>query len=228
MADEAADGRSTRWEAHRRERRKAIITGAMSAIEEYGPEPLTGQIAAKAGVARTHVYRHFDDRPALDLAVCRYVAAQIGRRIRSGLATPGSARQIIGGAIGEHLGWVESHPNLYKFLAQHAYLVSETGSPGSDDAKAVFAAELTGVLQAYLKAFGVDPAPAQRVVIGVVGMVDATAAWWLDHRELTRAELTSALTDQVWLIIDHTARELGLIIDPDAELPAIERAPAAH
>jgi AcrR family transcriptional regulator len=221
MAQEAADGRSTRWDAHRRARRKAIITGALSAIEEYGPEPLTGQIAAKAGVARTHVYRHFDDRPALDLAVCRYVAGQIGRRIRGGLATRGSAREVISAAIGEHLGWVETHPNLYRFLAQHAYALTATGSPGTDDAKAVFAAELTGVLEAYMTAFGADPAPAQRVVIGVVGMVDATAAWWLDHHDLTRAELTDALTEQVWLIIDHTARGLGLTIDPDVELPAI-------
>lgn len=221
VVDEAQDGRSTRWDAHRRARRKAIITGAIAAIEEYGPDPLTVQIAAKAGVARTHVYRHFDDRPSLDLAVCRYVAGQIGRRIRSGLATGGSARQIIGGAVGEHLGWVEAHPNLYRFLAKHAYALSENGSPGTDDAKAVLATELTEVVGDYMKAFGVDPAPAERAVIGVVGMVDATAAWWLDHRELSRVELTDALTDQVWLILDHTARVAGLTIDPDAPLPVI-------
>ncbi len=72
------DGRSTRWDPHRRERRAAIIAAAIEAIEAHGPDALTGQIAEMAGVPRTHVYRHFDGKQALDLAVSRHVANQIG------------------------------------------------------------------------------------------------------------------------------------------------------
>jgi AcrR family transcriptional regulator len=198
----------------------AIINAAITAIEEHGPDALTGQIAEMAGVPRTHVYRHFDGKQALDLAVSRHVANQIGETIRAGMATTGSARDIIGGAISEHLGWVEAHPNLYRFLAQHAYTVNATGSPAVDDAKAAFAKELSAVLAGYMEMFHIDTAPAERVIIGVVGMVDATAAWWLEHRDVPRAELTAALTEQVWLIIDHTSRSLGLELDPDMPLPS--------
>ena len=59
------DGRSTRWDPHRRRRRAAIIDAAVTAIEEYGPDALTAQIAEKAGVPRTHVYRHFEGKHAL-------------------------------------------------------------------------------------------------------------------------------------------------------------------
>ena len=172
-----------------------------------------------AGVPRTHVYRHFDGKQALDLAVARHVAAQIGQQIRAGLATRGSARDVISAAISEHLGWIEAHPNLYRFLAQHAYAVNATGSPSVDDAKAAFATELTALLERYMKYFEIDTSPAERVTVGVVGMVDATAAWWLEHRDIPRAELTSALTEQVWVILDHTAQALGLTLDPDATLP---------
>lgn len=220
MTEQARDGRSTRWDPHRRERRLAIINAAIAAIEAHGPNALTGQIAEMAGVPRTHVYRHFDGKQALDLAVARHVAAQIGQQIRSGLATRGSARDIIGGAISEHLGWIEAHPNLYRFLAQHAYAVNATGSPAVDDAKAAFATELTALLVRYMEYFELDTSPAERVIVGVVGMVDATAAWWLDHRNIPRAELTATLTDQVWLIIDQMSRTLGLELDPDAPLPA--------
>jgi AcrR family transcriptional regulator len=213
------DGRSTRWDPHRRERRLAIITAAIGAIEEFGPDALTSQIAERAGVPRTHVYRHFDGKQALDLAVSRHVALQIGEQIRAGLATRGSALDVIRGAIGQHLGWIEAHPNLYRFLAAHAYAVNTTGSPAVDDAKAAFAHELTALLAGYLRAFKVDAAPAERVVVGVVGMVDATAAWWLDHGTVTRDELTAELTEEVWLIIDRAARSLGLVIDPEAALP---------
>lgn len=215
----ARDGRSTRWDPHRRERRIAIIRAAIEAIEEYGPDALTAQIAEKAGVPRTHVYRHFDGKQALDLAVSRYVAREIGESVRVGLAANGSARSIIGGAIDQHLRWVEAHPNLYRFLAQHAYSVATTGSPAADDAKTAFAAELTALLARYMALFDLDTAPAERVIIGVVGMVDSTAAWWLEHPSIAREELTAQLTAQTWLIIDHTARALGLTLDPDEPLP---------
>lgn len=219
MAEQVRDGRSTRWDPHRRERRLAIITAAIAAIEEHGPDALTGQIADRAGVPRTHVYRHFDGKQALDLAVSRHVALQIAQQIRSGLATRGSAYDVIRAAISQHLGWMEQHPNLYRFLAAHAYAVGATGSPAVDDAKAAFANELTTLLANYLRLFGLDTAPAERVIVGVVGMVDATAAWWLEHRDIPRDDLTAALTQQVWLIIEATVRDLGLELDPAAPLP---------
>ncbi len=214
------DGRSTRWDPHRRQRRAAIITAAVEAIEQYGPDVLTAQIAERAGVPRTHVYRHFDGKQALDLAVSRHVARQIGETIRSGLAESGSARTIIGGAIDQHLRWVEAHPNLYRFLAQHAYAVANTGSAAADDAKTAFAGELSGLLEHYMALFDLDPSPAERIIIGVVGMVDSTAAWWLEHPDVPRAELTGQLTEQTWLIIDHTARAAGLSLGLDDELPS--------
>jgi AcrR family transcriptional regulator len=221
MTEQLRDGRSTRWDPHRRERRLAIINAAIAAIEEYGPDALTGQVADKAGVPRTHVYRHFEGKQALDFAVARHLALQIGQQIRAGLATQGSPREIIGASISQHLGWIETHPNLYRFLAQHAYAVNSTGSPVVDDAKAAFAGELTALLAGYMRLFDMDTAPAERVIIGVVGMVDSTAAWWLEHRDVPRAELTATLTEQVWLIIDNTARTLGATIDPDVSLPVL-------
>ncbi len=220
MAGEVRDGRSTRWDPHRRERRIAIITAAISAIEQFGPDALTAQIAQQAGVPRTHVYRHFEGKQALDLAVSRHVSGELGQRIRSALTSQDSPRQMIAASIEAHLSWVEEHPNLYRFLAQHSYTVATTGTPAIDDAKAVFATELTALVQAYMRMLDLDPAPAERVVVGLVGMVDATAAWWLEHRENNPLpELTAALTYDVWVVIDATARLLGARLDPDLILP---------
>ncbi|MDQ2750297.1 MAG: TetR/AcrR family transcriptional regulator [Pseudonocardiales bacterium] len=221
MTEQLRDGRSTRWDPHRRERRLAIIDAAIAAIEEHGPDALTGQIADKAGVPRTHVYRHFEGKQALDFAVARHVAQQIGQQIRAGLAVQGSPREIISASISQHLGWIEAHPNLYRFLAQHAYAVDATGSPAVDDAKAAFAGELTALLARYMRLLDMDTSPAERVIVGVVGMVDATAAWWLEHHDVPRAELTATLTEQVWLIIGDTAQALGVSIDPDVSLPPL-------
>jgi AcrR family transcriptional regulator len=215
------DGRSTRWDPHRRERRLSIITAAIEAIEEYGPDVLTAQIAEKAGVPRTHVYRHFEGKPALDLAVSTHVANQIAQSIRAGLASGGTAMAIIAGAIDQHLSWVEEHPNLYRFLAQHSYRVRTDSMGSSGDAKAALAAELTTLIARYMAALGIDTEPAERVVVGVVGLVDATAAWWLGRDEPPRATIAAELTEQVWLLLDRTMRELGLVLDPRQPLPQI-------
>jgi AcrR family transcriptional regulator len=218
---ETRDGRSTRWDPHRRERRLAIISAAIDAIEEHGPDVLTAQIADRAGVPRTHVYRHFDGKPALDLAVSTHVANQLAESIRAGLAGGGTAMTIIRGAIDQHLGWVEDHPNLYRFLAQHSYRVRTDSLGTASDAKAVFAAELTALIGRYMAALELDTEPAERLMVGVVGLVDATAAWWLDRGEPAREAVTAELTDQVWLLLDRTTRQLGLELDPDQPLPAI-------
>lgn len=199
----------------------AIITAAVAAIEEYGPDALTGQIARRAGVPRTHVYRHFAGKRALDLAVSGHIANQLGDQLRAALNRPGSARDIIRAGISEHLGWIEAHPNLYRFLARHAYAVRATGLPEADDAKAAFAAELTALIERYLRGLGVSAAPQERMVVGVVGLVDATASWWLERGDATREELTTELTDRVWLLISRGAAELGLDLDPDQLLPAV-------
>ena len=218
---ETRDGRSTRWDPHRRERRLAIINAAIAAIEEHGPDVLTAQIADRAGVPRTHVYRHFDGKPALDLAVSTHVANQLGETIRAGLDSGGTAMTIIRGAIDQHLGWVEDHPNLYRFLAQHSYRVRTDSLGTASDAKAVFAAELTALIARYMTALELDTEPAERLMVGVVGLVDATAAWWLDRGEPAREAVTAELTDQVWLLVDRTTRQLGLELDPNQPLPSI-------
>ncbi len=221
QADGARDGRSTRWDPHRRARRLAILDAAVTAIEQHGPDVLTAQIAELAKVPRTHVYRHFDGKPALELAVSTHVANEIGRRVRAGLSGGGSAGSLIAGAIDQHLAWVEEHPNLYRFLAQHAYAMRADSTGTARDAKAVFAEELTSLVGRYMTALGLDPEPAERLIVGVVGLVDATAAWWLEHRALPRATVAAELSDQVWLLIDRSNRALGLALDPDAPLPQI-------
>ncbi|WP_375480513.1 TetR/AcrR family transcriptional regulator [uncultured Jatrophihabitans sp.] len=215
------DGRSTRWDPHRRERRTAIIEAAVEAIEQFGPDALTAQIAAKAGVPRTHVYRHFDGKPALDLAVSTYVSNQIGEQIRAGLATRGSARDVIRASVDKHLGWIEAHPNLYRFLAANAYAITGRDGAAPTDAKAAFARELTTLIRGYAAALGARLEPPPRVIVGVVALVDATAAWWVDRPDLPRPELTAELTEQVWLLLERSARQLGLSLTPDQQLPAL-------
>ena len=221
MTAQRRDGRSTRWDPHRRERRQTIIDAAISAIEDYGPDALTAQIAERAGVPRTHVYRHFDGKPALDLAVSQVVARQLLEEFRAAMTMRGSARDVVRALVEPFLTWVEHNPNLYRFLTQHAFAVNSTGSHDADDAKSVLAGELTLMTGAYLMALGVQEPNMGRVVAGLVGLVDGSAAWWLEHGGQTREQLAAVLTDEVVVVLLRTAAAIGLDLDPDAELPQV-------
>src|SRR5882757_11209498 len=115
QAPRRRDGRATRWDAHRQDRRRAIIRAAVDLIEADGPDALTGQIAERAGVPRTHVYRHFADKDALDRAVVEYAIDQVTELVSFGLSGEGSVLDIARAAIGGHVQWMVDHPNLNRF-----------------------------------------------------------------------------------------------------------------
>ncbi|MDQ3576647.1 MAG: TetR/AcrR family transcriptional regulator [Actinomycetota bacterium] len=77
MLDANADGRSTRWDAHKLQRRLEILDAAVAAIEQDGPHVGVKQIAERVGLPRSVVYRHFTGRADLD--------EQIRQRIIDGL-----------------------------------------------------------------------------------------------------------------------------------------------
>jgi len=218
------DGRATRWDAHREGRRRSIIEAAVELIEAKGPDALTGEIAEHAGVPRTHVYRHFADKQDLDRAVVRYAMDQLSLQINLGISTPGSILDIARAAIGEHVRWMVEHPNLNRFMDQHAL----RGTRGRD-ARTAFSIGLTGLIEAYLRHWKLDPQPAEPLAVGIVGMVESTVAWWirgglsgqLDRPDYPRADLIEMLVAQVWALLDLAGRSAGLTLDADAPLPPL-------
>ena len=187
---------------------------------QHGPDALTAQIAELAGVPRTHVYRHFDGKQALDLAVSRHVARQIGESDPRRAGRPGSAAR-------DH----RRRDRASTWAGSRRTRTSTASSPSTptpwppparrraDDAKAAFAAELTALLARLHGAFDLDDAPAERVIIGVVGMVDPRPPWWLEHPRPPRADThRPAHRADVAASSTAAARELGLALDRDDAL----------
>lgn len=206
-------------------RRGRIIEAALAAIEENGPHALTGQIAGKAGLGRTHFYRHFASKEELDLAVARHVHRELTAKIRVSLDVTGSPLDVIRAPVSQHVMWADDHPNLYRFLVNRHYRRSnEKTAPGVS----AFASELAKAGARYFPRYGDDAGAADRNVAAIVGLIDASVLWWLDHRESTRDDLVIRLTRQTWLIIDDRLRELGTTLDPEAPLNGPKPTPRAN
>ena len=95
--DSSEARRATRHSDHRAARRTAIVVAAAATIAEFGTPMRTARVAARAGVPRPHVYRHFDSKDDLGDEVARYAAAALTERVRPALRRSGTPPVIIRG-----------------------------------------------------------------------------------------------------------------------------------
>ncbi len=110
-----------------RERRQHLIDAAIAEIEavEPGAEVHVQQIAQRAGVGRTVVYRHFDDRSDLDRAVQTDVVDRLASTLVEAVPLDGTVPDIIRRVVGSYVDWAVTHPSL------HQLALRDSGSDGS-------------------------------------------------------------------------------------------------
>jgi AcrR family transcriptional regulator len=214
------DGRSTRWAGQRERRRREFVDAALQAIAEYGPDVSTEQIAAAAGVARTQLYKHFTDATELRMAIADRAKELLSGDLRL-WELHGSPMQMIESGVRAHLTWLSEHRNLYRYLNRHSRVTLSDERDPITDVKTAIGRQLTILLEAYHERFGLDPRVAQPTAFGIVGMVDAAAARWLDDPlDLSQDQLTSLLSGWVWLIADSNLRVGGIERSPHAPMEA--------
>ena len=100
------DGRATRWAGQHERRRAEFVDAALAAIAEHGPDVSTEQVAEKAGVARTRLYKHFDDAGDLQRAISRRVSELITEELEPVWNPQGTPREMITTAVDTHLRWL--------------------------------------------------------------------------------------------------------------------------
>jgi AcrR family transcriptional regulator len=202
-------------------RREQIRDAARAAIEEHGPEALTGQIAKHAGLARPNVYRHFASKHDLDHAVARSAYHELRAEIRARLDLCGTPIDVIRAPIEAQVIWADRHQNLYRFLVSRGHQRRFREVERSD-----FAPELASAVGRYIPRFAENPDAAEATLVGLIGLFDASVLWWLSRPVGTRDQLIDRLTAQTWLILDHHLREFDIHVDrlsPLAQHEQIER-----
>jgi AcrR family transcriptional regulator len=218
------DGRSARWNAHRAQRRAELVEAAIAAIEEHGPEVTAGQIATAAGVPRPHLYRHFEDAADLRRAVVERTLGLYQEGMTPVWRPRGTPRQMVRAAIGAHLTWLETRPNLYRYALRAARTtgkgathVGVAGVPDAiDDTRSGIAAHVTTLVGDFLRAQSLDARVAEPLAYGLVSLVDAAATRWMDEPGgLGRDELADHLTAWAWSVFDTAFAASGLKVDPD-------------
>lgn len=213
------DGRAARWEGQQERRRREFVDAAMQAIAAYGPDVSTGQIAATAGVARTRIYKHFEDAADLQAAIAERALEQVATDLEPLWKPRGSAKKMISAIVDTLIGYLSDHRNLYHYLTKYAPVARDSDRDVVTDVKAGIGAHLTGIFTHFLSEFGVDARLAGIDAFALVGMVESAINRWLDEPAgVTREELARHLTHWIWLLLDSGLRAAGVELDPEAPL----------
>ncbi|WP_370941909.1 TetR/AcrR family transcriptional regulator [Amycolatopsis sp. cg5] len=219
-AHPGSDGRAARWAGQRERRRREFVDAALLAIAEHGPEVTTEQIADAAGVARVQLYKHFDGTTDLQRAIADRATEAITTALLPIWEPQGSALQMISVAVDAHTGWLADNGDLYRYLTRHSQIGRTGGQDAIVDVKTIIARQLTQVFAFYLAVFGLDTRIADVLAFGVVGLVDSSAANWLESpKGITRPQLAELLTRWIWHILDDSLRTAGVEVDPNLPLP---------
>lgn len=236
MSVRPTDGRQLRWERHNVERRAAILAAAIEVIEATPPgdEVNVADVAKRAGVGRTVIYRHFTDRAELDQAIRAAILDDVWSHLLPVLTLEGTIPQIIERAVTEYFGWASAHPALHH--------VAVTAAPGDrnplDEGVAVISGRVVELIETAIDIIGLDLSADERAAIdplvhGFVGAVFGVVRRWLARpvREPGADVLASLTTASVWFQLHGHALALGLelrVDQPVEELLAGIRPEAAE
>jgi AcrR family transcriptional regulator len=195
----SADGRSTRWEAHRRARRAELVDAALRAIGRHGAGVGMDEIAAEAGTSKTVLYRHFTDKEQLYLAVAARVDRRVVGALRRAILATSTSRDALGAAIATYLRLVQDDPQVYRFVVQRPGIERLAAADPVSGLTAAISQELARLIAHRLRDAGIDTRAAAPWAHGLVGMVRAAADHWMSQASRTpTALLAEQLTDLAW------------------------------
>jgi AcrR family transcriptional regulator len=180
----------------RDERRGELLDAAERAIRRIGPRASMDELAAEAGITKPILYSHFGDKAGLVAALSQRVAEQLNAAIVDALSAEHTEpRQAVASTIAAFCTFIESEPELYRFMVQAALQAPRRGHPkvATDISNHIAIA-----LGSALRRAGADSGAAEPWAFAIVGMTLGGANWWLERRSMSKDDLVDYLTQLLW------------------------------
>lgn len=223
MTDVFPPRRAARWDEHNASRKAVIVDAAIAAIEAApdGAEPSVQDIAQRAGLVRTVIYRHFDGRDDLNRTVQRRLVGDMYDAITAGLSLEGTIPEIIKRTVAAYVGWVAENPKLYLAATR------DLGDGKPSEAAIGIDNLARNVMSVVRFAAGlinqdvvIDPNLLEPMVYGVIAQARGMIEHWARTPEgsLSKGLVVAALSRAIWFQIHGLAGDLGVTLTEDLEL----------
>ena len=187
------DGRSTRWQKHRDERRRELLRSVRLVVAEHGDDLSMEQISDATGTSKSVLYRYFTDRAGLQAAMGEWAMGVIVRSLDEAAAASAkgegsaAAQESLAAMIRAFVTLAGNSPNVYRFCdtAVNRFAPEETGG---------FFNSVAGQLAERL---GLSGEQARLWSAGAIGFVRAATETWLSRPDRPE-EFATTITHWLW------------------------------
>lgn len=199
------------------ERREVIEQAAMEVFTERGYHGTSvDEIARRSGVTPPVLYDHFESKLALHRRLLERTRDELLAMWRAALAGEEPLSVRVPRSIDTWARYVEAHP-----YAARMFFFDTSGDPAVRNVHREVASGGLGQLGGIMAAqAGGEPLPAhifemasEVMRAGLAGL----AIWWLDHPEVSRAEIVFVAVNTVWVGLER-ALAGGAWVGPVSEL----------
>ncbi|MFC9435985.1 TetR/AcrR family transcriptional regulator [Nocardia sp. NPDC057030] len=216
-----------RWDEHNSTRQAQILEAAVALIEENGPaaEISIQQIAERAGLARSVVYRQFDNREDLDARVREHIMDHYVSEVETLLVLDPAktAEEVFHDVIRRVVSWAAAHPNLYQF-AQNGPGHS-SGETSLTIGRHRVAETLWQQFSSWTGMLAIDVEPYRPLAYGLVGMVEGIVTQYLSTpagaERPDQETIARMLTASAWHLFAGHAADLGYHFDRSANIAEV-------
>ncbi|GAA5101506.1 TetR/AcrR family transcriptional regulator [Nocardia iowensis] len=215
-----------RWDEHNSTRQAQILEAAVALIEQNDPnvEVSIQQIAERAGLARSVVYRQFDNREDLDSRVREFILERYVAEVEKVLVLDPAKtlEDIILDVMRTVVRWAAEHPKLYQYGQSGTVHGHAAGETSLTIGRHRVAETLWQQVSSWSGVLGIDVLPYRPVVYGIVGLVEGMVTEYIgtpaDSERPDQEAIARLLASSVWHLYAGHAADRGYQFDRSATM----------
>jgi len=193
--DEASTHRGIRLSRSARRAQLLIAARDVFAAQGYHAAAMD-DIAEKAGVSKPVLYQHFPGKLDLYQALLTTYSDELVQRVQAAIERTQDNHERVHAAVSAYFDFVAGEGQAYR-------LVFESDLRGEPEASAVVDGALTRCIDTVANAVttdaGLDAPRARLLAVGLVGLSQMTAQYWLDSdQKVPRDEAVALMSSLAW------------------------------
>lgn len=186
----------------RDERRGQLLLAASEVFVDRGYHSAgMDEIADRAGVSKPVLYQHFSSKLELYLAVLQRHVENLVSGVRQALRTTTDNRQRLHSAVQAFFDFIDHDSQGYRLIFENTV----SGVPQvSQQVEGATEACIDAVFDLISRDSGLDPYRARMIAVGLVGMSQVSARYWLEaDRPISKEDAVVGTVQLAWGGLSH-------------------------
>jgi AcrR family transcriptional regulator len=181
----------------RTERRAQLLTAAQRVFSANGYHAAAmEEIAEQAGVSKPVLYQHFPGKLDLYTALLESHVDELVGTVREALASTTDNKQRVQAAVGAFFDFVNGDAGAYRMIFESDLRGEPAVQSAVDLATSACVDAITDTITADA---GLDEDKARLLAVGLVGLSQVSARFWLaHHRTMSREDAVSLTATLAW------------------------------